>query len=118
MLERNRQLLQALKMERAFFESGGYGHPFRSNWRPTLLFRDSATCINYSSAGTLNPCQECPLFVLVPSAKRNHAIPCHNIPLDSEGNTIARLYQTGSQETLDRRYCDWLSAVIKGLEEH
>src|SRR5882672_11236271 len=94
MLERNRNLLQTLKEERAFFEAGGYGRPFRGNWRSTLLFRDSPTCINHTSAGALKPCQECPLFSLVPSMKRDHAIPCHFITLDSKGNTIARLYQT------------------------
>lgn len=117
MLERNRRLLKALSGERAFFESGGYGHPFRSNWRPTLLFRDSVTCINFSSADALNSCQDCPLFHLVPGDKRNHAIPCHHITLDSEGNTIARLYRTGSQEALDRHFSDWLSAVIEGLKK-
>lgn len=85
----NRRLLQALREERDFFYSGGYGLPFRSAWRPTLLFRDSPTRINFSSPEALNPCQECALFPLVPSQKRNHAIPCHHIVLDSDGNTIA-----------------------------
>jgi hypothetical protein len=117
MLERNRRLLKALTEEQAYFESGGYGRPFRNNWRPTLLFRDSPTCINFSSAGALNPCQECPLFSLVPCNKRSDAIPCHHISLDSEGNTIARLYRTGSQEALDQRFSDWLSAVAKALDQ-
>jgi hypothetical protein len=118
MLERNQQLLQTLKKEWVFFKSGGYGHPFRGRWRPTLLFRDSATCVNYSANRALKPCQECPLFALVPSDKRNYPIPCHHIPLDFEGNTIARLYQSGSQEALDQIYFGWLSAVVNRLEEH
>ncbi len=118
MLERNRQLLQTLKEEQSFFESDGYGRSLCGNWRPTLLFRDSPTCINYSSAGMLNPCQQCPLFFLVPSTKRDHAIPCHHITLEPGGNTIALLYQTGSQEVLDQLYRSWLFAVIKGLEQH
>ncbi len=118
MLERNRQLLQALKAELVFFESGGYGRPFRSNWRPTLLFRDSPTCVNFSCVGALNPCQECPLFPLIPCTKRQDAIPCHHITLDSEGDTVASLYKTGSQQVLDQRYSEWLSAVIAGLEKH
>ena len=116
MWQSNSRLLQALREQQEFFYSGGYGLPFRSEWRPTLLFRDSPTCINFSSPGALNPCQECPLLPLVPSHKRNHAIPCHHIVLDSEGNTIARLYQRGSQKALDRSYSNWLSTVITGLE--
>jgi hypothetical protein len=116
MLESNRRLLQALKEERAFFRSGGYGQPFRSEWRSTLLFRDSPTCINFSSAGALNTCQECPLLGLVPGHKRSDAIPCHHIVIDPEGNTIARHYQRGSQQSLDQHYNDWLNAVIAGLE--
>jgi len=30
----------------------------------------------------------------------------------------AALYQTGSQKALEQRYYDWLSAVVKGLEQH
>ena len=116
MAQFNRQLLQALKEEQTFFQSGGYGLPFRSQWRPTLLFRDSPVCINFTCAGTMNPCGQCPLFPLVPGHYRNQAIPCHHIVLDAEGSTIARLYQKGSQKALDRRYCDWLSSVITGLE--
>jgi hypothetical protein len=117
MLAQNHRLLQALKGELAFFESGGYGRCFRSDWRSTLLLRDSPTCINFSSAGALNPCRECPLFRLVPSNKRQEFIPCHYILLDSKGSTIAGLYRTGSQESLDRRFCEWLSGLVAGLEQ-
>jgi hypothetical protein len=116
MRQSNRRLLQALKDEQNFFQSGGYGRPFRGEWRPTLLFRDSPVCINFTCAGALNPCQECPLFLLAPARERSQAIPCHHIVLDTEGNTIDRLYQKGSQKALDRRYCDWLSCLIRGLE--
>lgn len=115
-MECNRELLNALKDQLAFFESGGYGTPFRSQWRPTLLFRDSPTCVNFSSASELNPCQSCPLFPLVPRGKRKEAIPCHHIMLDSAGNSIAGVYRTGSQQNLDELFRGWLSAVIAGLE--
>jgi hypothetical protein len=117
MWQHNPHLLQALKAELDFFRSGGYGRAFRGGWRPTLLFRDSPTCTNFTSVGALNPCRECPLFPLVPSQKRNYAIPCHYIVLDADGATIARLYQSGSQKALDQSYSDWLLAVIAGLEQ-
>lgn len=117
MLEANKQLLVTLKKEREFFQSGGYGHTFRSQWRPTLLFRDSPTCFDFTSVGELNPCQRCPLFSLVPMQKRNQAIPCNHIVLDTEGNTVDGFYRTGTQEILDRHYCDWLSKMIDALEK-
>ncbi|HLK53549.1 MAG TPA: hypothetical protein VKU42_08825 [Candidatus Angelobacter sp.] len=117
MSQSSKQLLRALKEEQGFFQSGGYGYTFRSQWRPTLLFRDAPICSNFSSAGELNPCQRCPLFSLVPIHRRKEAIPCHHIVLDSCGNTIAGLYRTASQEILDRRYCDWLAKIIEALEK-
>jgi hypothetical protein len=117
MLECNRRLLQMLREERSFFRTGGYGRPFRSEWRPTLLFRDSPTCINFTSTGDLDPCRKCPLLLLVPPLKRDEAIPCHHIEIDSAGNTVAELYQRGSQKRLDQCYRDWLSAAIWGLEQ-
>lgn len=117
MLKNTRQLLQALKKERDFFQSGGYGRPFRSEWRSTLLLRDSPLCPDFAAAGALNPCAACPLFLLIPKHKREDAIPCHHIVLNAHGETIASLYQKGSQELLDRAYYDWLCALIAGLEK-
>ncbi len=112
----SRQLLQALKRELGFFDAGGYGHPFRSQWRPTLLLRDSPVCINYSSTGRQYACKQCPLFSLVPPDKKDTMVPCHNVPLDASGSTIARLYQKGNQQLLDQRYRDWLCRLIQEFE--
>ena len=112
----NRQLLRALRKEVGFFESGGYGRPFRSGWRSTLLFRDSPTCTDSTSAGSLTPCAACPLFALIPRNKRQDAIPCHHIVLDAECNTIAKLYREGSQKRLDLIFRLWLTRLIDGLE--
>jgi len=111
-----RQLLQAARRELCFFDAGGYGRQFRSQWRPTLLLRDSPVCINYSYTGRQYGCSHCPFFSLVPRAGRETLLPCHHIPLDLSGNTIARLYQKGTQEALDRRYRDWLSNLIREFE--
>jgi len=109
-------LLQALKTELNFFEAGGYGQTFRSDWRPTLLLRDSPACINYNSTGQQTSCRQCPFFTLVPQAQRNAIVPCHHIPLDARGNTVAKIYRTGTQKELDERYRDWLSALIREIE--
>ena len=111
-----KQLLQSLKRELGFFDARGYGRPFRSQWRPTLLMRDSPVCVNYSSTGRQHSCSECPLFVLVPSEKHSSQLPCHNIPLDPSGITVSALYQKGTQDLLDQRYRDWLCNLIREFE--
>jgi len=112
--ERGR-LLQVLRNEIAFFDAGGYGRPFRSAWRPTLLLRDSPACINYRDTGRQNSCRECPLFSLVARDQRERLAPCHHIPLNPQGKTVADLYALGSQELLDQRYRNWLQKKIQDL---
>ncbi len=112
----SRPLLMALKDELAFFEAGGYGRAFRSSWRPTLVLRDSPTCLN-SLCATDRPCRECVLFPLVPEDKKHWLIPCHQIPLNAAGETIASLYAQANQEKLDEVFHQWLRATIQKLEE-
>jgi hypothetical protein len=111
----NQRLLRVLRKEAAFFDAGRYGRPFRSRWRPTLLLRDSPACINYRDTGRQNPCRECPLFSMVPPGRQNELIPCHHIPLNVKGETVADLYAQGSQEFLDQLYRNWLEQKIKDL---
>lgn len=111
----NNRLLQLVSNELEFFNAGGYGWSFRSQWRPTLLLRDSPACINYGDTGQQNPCRECSLFSLIPPGKKDELVPCHSIPLNEAGMTIARLYAEGSQNSLDRLYQNWLQEIIKKL---
>lgn len=110
------ELLKALKEQLIFFERGGYGYTYRSAWRPTLVIRDSPLCLNATFAQA-RPCRECILFPMVPAEKRNLLLPCHYIPLNSSGDTIAKLYADGSQKELDRTFHQWLRATIQQLEE-
>jgi len=108
--------LHLVSCEFLFLNSGGYGHPFRSHWRPTLIFRDSPICLNFDSGAPVQPCERCPLFQFIPEDKRNCRIPCHFIPLNERGETIALMYQSGTQEKLDTAVRGWLEATIKKLE--
>src|SRR5947209_4154824 len=110
------ELLRALKAELQFLGQGGYGQAFRSPWRPTILLRDSLLCPNAVSAPAFHPCSECKLLSLVPLEKRNIPNPCHHIPLNAAGETLAGLYETGTQEQADRAYREWLCATIEKLE--
>jgi hypothetical protein len=109
-------LFKALKTELAFFDKGGYGKPFRSGWRPTLLLRDSPVCLNFNATGRQASCDRCPFFSLVPAADRDALLPCHHIPLDAEGNTIAGMYRKTTQKELDERYHNWLTALTRKNE--
>jgi hypothetical protein len=111
----DQRLLQVLQNEAEFFDAGGYGRTFRSGWRPTLLLRDSPTCINYRDTGRQNSCSQCPLFPLVAADQRERLVPCHHISLNQRGETVADLYALGSQELLDQRYRNWLQEKIQGL---
>jgi nucleotide-binding universal stress UspA family protein len=110
------EILKALKEQLLFFENGGYGHSYRSAWRPTLLLRDSPLCLNaiFTKA---RPCRECVISALIPADKKNSLLPCHHIPLNEAGDTIAGLYNTGTPERLDRAFHEWLCATIQRLAE-
>lgn len=110
------ELLRALKAELEFVQQGGYGQVFRSTWRPTILIRDSILCPNAVSAPAFHPCDECKLLPLVPPEKRNLPNPCHQIPLNAAGETLADLYAKGTQEQADRTYSEWLCATIAKFE--
>lgn len=110
------ELLKALKEQLVFFEHRGYGYTHRSTWRPTLIIRDSPLCLNATYAQA-RPCRECILFPMVPPEKRNLLLPCHHIPLNQAGETIATLYTDGTQEKLDQTFHQWLRATIQELED-
>jgi hypothetical protein len=110
------ELLHVLKAELAFFETGNYGRPFRGSWRPTLLIRDSPTCLTAGFPGGRERCHACKLWPLVPADKAQELIPCHYIPLNAQGRTIADFYRNGTQESLDRTYGEWLHTLLQQLE--
>ena len=113
----DRKLLSLLKEQLAFFDNGGYGSPFRSYWRPTLLIRDSPLCLNADPQAKARSCSECKMILMVPSEKRTSLIPCHHIPLNEAGDTIASLYASGTQAKLDKTFREWLLAKVRELEE-
>lgn len=115
-LQDRAKLLRALKRELALFDAGGYGNIYRnSRWRSTMLLRDSPFCTGIRRISS-DPCGNCVLLSLVPVGKRGERLPCHHIPLNPQGDTIARLYQEGSQGIMDARYRAWLENCISELE--
>ena len=112
---RDHRTLQLLACELSFLKAGGYGHPLRGGWRPTLIFWDSPVCLNFDSGAPHQPCERCAFFDFVPEKDRDTLIPCHYIPLNSRGDTVHSLYRHASQEILDNAVRNWLEATIEEL---
>ncbi|HXZ78579.1 MAG TPA: hypothetical protein VEG30_01535 [Terriglobales bacterium] len=110
------ELLDKLKFELAFLEQGGYGRSVRTPWKPTSIFQDSVTCLNYGEPDRPHSCSECMLIDFVPEQFRNETVPCHHIPLDAKGNTVETLDQGYNQARLEDAVVQWLRQVIARLE--
>jgi len=114
----NRDLLQVLKAELAFLESGGYECARRQDavWRPSFYLEDSPSCFHRwrASAGERD-CSDCILSGLVPKEYRNSSSPCRYIPLNAAGETIDSFYKSGTQQELEAALNKWLREKIGEL---
>jgi hypothetical protein len=112
-----RDLLELLKEELAFIESGGYGRSVRTPWLLKSVFQDSLSCVNYGYPYRAHPCNECHLLDFVSPEHRTDQIPCHHIPLNTDGETIEELELQDNQAKLEREVVRWLRDRIKQIEE-
>ncbi len=132
-------LLKALKLELTFCELGGYQpagparlparadeihsipRPFfdpstQESHKGLSVFRDSPSCLNYGMPAGKHPCSECWLMAFVPAEKRGEAVPCHHIPLNPHGDTVATLGEPGHTPRIHEAVVDWLHRTIEQLE--
>src|SRR5262245_13284357 len=116
MAQDDRDALEVLKAELNFIEKGGYGRSVRSPRQPTSMLQDSPICLNYADLDRSQPCSECLLINFVPLKDREKDVPCHFIPLNSDGDTIDELGWEQDQHGLEENVKIWLRATIKGLE--
>lgn len=117
MAKDDRDLLELLKEELSFIEQGGYGRSVRTPWKPTSTFQDSLSCINYGYPYRAHPCNECHLIDFVAKEDRATEIPCHHIPLNAQGDTIADLELSENQHKLEEEVKEWLRTRIKEIED-
>lgn len=110
-------LLEILKSELKFLEDGGYGRSPRAPNRPSLVFEDSLSCMNFNSQGDRQPCSACLLMKFVPPNRASEQIPCRHIPLNAAGQTLAALYEGGTQIEIEDSLRSWLEATIRRLEQ-
>ena len=116
MAQDDRDILEVLHEELDFIEKGGYGRSVRTPWKPTSVFQDSLSCLNYGYPYRAHPCNEGALSDFVPEGGRGKDIPCHHIPLDAGGATVQALEGSENQEKLEESVKEWLRARIKRIE--
>jgi hypothetical protein len=112
-----RNLLEVLKFELSFLEQGGYGRSVRTPWKPTAMFQDSLTCLNYGEPTRPHPCNECLLYDFVPEPSRNENVPCHHIQLNDQGDTVDSVDRGYNQVEIEEKLRTWLRATIQKLEQ-
>jgi len=116
MTNEKRHLLTVLREELAFVERGGYRNTSEKAWRPLFIFQDSPTCLNHDPTQPPKPCSECPLMQLIPAKHRDGKIPCRQIPLNDQGETIDSFYRLGTRDELEAALRGWLKKTIHRLE--
>lgn len=112
-----RDMLELLKDELDFIQKGGYGRSVRTPWQSKSTFQDSLSCINYGYPYRAHPCSECHLLEFVSPEHRSEPVPCHFIPLNTDGDTIEELELEDNEAKLEREVTQWLRAKIKEIEE-
>ncbi len=111
-----RDILEVLKFELSFLEQGGYGRSVRTPWKPTSIFQDSLSCINFNDPARPHPCSECLLSDFVPASCEEENIPCHHIPLNQHGETIDSMERQYTQAELEEAVKNWLTDMIRRIE--
>jgi hypothetical protein len=117
MVHDDRDVLEVLRAELDFIEQGGYGRSVRTPWKPTSVFQDSLSCINFGYPDQAHPCNECHLLDLVPPEGRAEVVPCHHIPLNEAGETVETLEMEDNQQKLEESVKNWLQTRIRQIEE-
>jgi hypothetical protein len=117
MSQDKRDILDVLKFELSFLEQGGYGRSVRTPWKPTSVFLDSPSCINFNDSGRPHPCNECLLTDLVPLKNQKEDIPCHHIPLNPQGETVHSMERQREQIELEDTLKSWLRETIQRIEQ-
>jgi hypothetical protein len=112
-----RDILELFGNELDFIEKGGYGRSVRTPWQSKSTFQDSLSCINYGYQYRVHPCNKCHLFEFVSPEHRTEEVPCHFIPLNTDGDTIEDLELHYNEAKLEREVANWLRAKIKQIEE-
>jgi hypothetical protein len=112
-----RDILEVLKFELNFLEQGGYGRSVRTPWKPTSIFQDSLSCVNFNDPARPHACNECLLSDFVPGEHVEENVPCHHIPLNPDGETVNTMERQYTQPELEEAVKAWLRETIQRIEK-
>lgn len=112
MSEDVRDVLEVLRYQLNFLEQGGL-ETLGPGASPLL---DTTTCLNFGLPLRSHACHECLLYDFVPQAARLNDIPCHSIPVNAQGETIAALMRLGDPRRLRDELSNWIRIKIRELE--
>lgn len=110
------ELIDRLKLEIDVIEKGGYYPSVREPHKELRIFRDSVSCLNVGLEEKKEPCIHCFLMEFVPPEHRDKEDPCHYIPLNDAGDTVASLSAQGNREKLQDAVLQWLKTTVARLE--
>jgi hypothetical protein len=111
-----KEIIEQLRLERSILKDGGYGRSPHTPRKAERIFRDSITCLNVGLEVKRHPCSECMLWEWVPDDHKDKDIPCHFIPLNAQGESIAALEEKGDHSGAEELLLQWLDSTIKQLE--
>lgn len=114
-LHTRQELLDMLKLEEVVAAARGFPPSPEKPHHPLEPFRDSITCLKFGREA-LEPCEECWLMNFVPAGYDPSVFPCHQIPLNQQGETVHSLESRGDPERLRVEVLGWLRDKIAKLE--
>lgn len=111
------KVLELLRKELTFVESGGYRRSPRTPWRAAYVFEESPSCPNFSDRTRQHRCLDCWLMKFVAPELRTEPVPCRFVELAANGVTVDSLYRCGTLAETEDTLRKWLQAQIRELEE-
>ena len=118
------RVLDGLNLELHYLDNGGYEPAVRDETRKERsIFLNSPLCLNklpvkgeYPPDCCFLPCSRCWLMDFIPADRRFEAVPCHHIPLNERGDTIADMEDSQFDERVRDAVRDWLRAKKRDVE--
>lgn len=110
-------VIDKLRLEAGIIRDGGYNPSVRDPRKQPRIFRDSVTCLNIGLEVKREPCSDCLLMQFVPPEHRNRENPCHHIPLNERGDTVASLEASPDRDKLEQSLLGWLEGAIARAEK-
>jgi hypothetical protein len=115
MPQNSSDVLQTLRYELNDLEQGGFERD-RAMLGTESPFLGTFTCINYGDPLRTHACHECLLYQFVPDDKKTEELPCHFIPLNASGETIAELIEKHDSGRMATVLEQWLRTTIADLD--